>query len=58
MFVVEMSSTGPEIMFLIEPECLVVRLLFGIGVDISAGFTVRLVVKALERLAILYSGSI
>jgi hypothetical protein len=50
--VVEISSTGAEILFLMDPEFLVVRLLFGIGVEISAGLTARFVVNALERLDI------
>lgn len=57
MLVVEISSTGADILFLIDPEALVVRLLFGIGVDISAGFTPRFVVKALERLDIVLNVS-
>jgi hypothetical protein len=52
MLVVEISSTGAEILSLIDPEPFVVRLLLGIGVDISAGLTARLVVNALERLDI------
>ena len=45
-----MSSTGPEILFLIVPiDCFVVTLRFGIGVEISAGFGARLVVNALPK---------
>lgn len=50
---VESSSTGPEIIFLMVPErfiCLVVMLRFGISVEISTDLTCRLVVKALDRL--------
>lgn len=55
MLVVEISSTGADILFLIVPgakECLVVKLLCGIGilVAILAGFPAFLVVNALERL--------
>ena len=53
MFVVESSSTGADILYLIVPsgkECLVVRLLWGTeGVPASDGTRLRLVVKALER---------
>jgi hypothetical protein len=55
--VVEISSTGAEILFLMDPKFLVVRLLFGIGVDISAGLTARFVVNALERLDIVLNVS-
>ena len=53
IFVVEISSTGADILSRMEPAFLVVKLRFGIGGDISAGLTARLVVKALERLDIL-----
>lgn len=53
MFVVESSSTGADILYLIVPsgkECLVVRLLWGTeGVPASDGTRLRLVVRALER---------
>ena len=49
MFVVEISSTGAEILYLIVPDCLVVKLLFGNGSEISTDFVLRLVVNALER---------
>ena len=53
MFVVEISSTGADILYLIVPgakECLVVRLLCGTeAVPASDGTLLRLVVKALER---------
>ena len=53
MFVVERSSTGADILYLIVPggkECLVVRLLCGReDVPASDRFLLRLVVKALER---------
>jgi len=53
MFVVEISSTGAEILFLMVPgakECLVVKLLCGIGGDTSEACALRFVVNALERL--------
>lgn len=53
MFVVEINSTGAEILFLIVPggnECLLVKLRFGTGVEVSEDFAPRLVVNALERL--------
>ena len=53
MFVVERSSTGADILYLMVPEgkeCLVVKLLWGReGVPASDGILLRLVVKALER---------
>jgi hypothetical protein len=53
MFVVEISSTGAEILFLMVPgakECLLVKLLCGIGGDTSEVFALRFVVNARERL--------
>jgi len=51
MLVVEMSSTGPEILWRIEPEgkeCLVVRLRVGMGAEIE-GLLAFLVVNARAR---------
>ena len=56
---VEISSSGDEILFLIVAiECFVVTLLFGSGVDISAGFGARLVVKALPRVEVIFAESL
>jgi hypothetical protein len=52
MFVVEMSSTGAEILCLMVPdekECFVVRFLRGMSDKLSDTFADLLVVKALER---------
>ena len=49
MFVVDRSSTGAEILYLIVPGNLVVKLLFGSGSEISTDLLLRLVVNARER---------
>jgi hypothetical protein len=49
MLVVERSSIGPDILFLIVPEgCLVVKLRFGISGSGSEIFALRRTVNALE----------
>jgi hypothetical protein len=49
MLVVEISSTGAEILYLMVPEPFLVKLLFGNGSEISTDFVIRLVVNARER---------